>query len=402
MKQPLARSEKQLFWLSGGALALFGGVAWLYNGNRAPEIPAPLALPAPNGFDLYAASAGALVPAVPPVDEVNDANFPSLTPAQRAARYSSIRRRAWLAANGKSWALLSQARAAKTRHPNTRNNIMAPMPYGIMREMARAKMIEAKDFKSLNQWNRALNSGLDSVEMGHDIERGAPLIGSLVGIAIQAIGAASVADVPPHLNALEARAGVKRLENLIKNAETPANVLREEKWTMMTQVQSASSTVLMPLQGQTARSIGAMIDEFVREISKPFALQTTPPKPTGWLNVYAAILYDVFPRYNFNVARRSATEEQLLLRLALRAYQLENGAYPASLNQLAPKYLIQIPRDPFGRGEPWRYRKVGKTYLAWSIGPDGIDNKGVSIPKKPGSKRLYIDNKSAGDWVAKP
>ena len=90
------------------------------------------------------------------------------------------------------------------------------------------------------------------------------------------------------------------------------------------------------------------------------------------------------------------------MRLALRAYRLENGAYPASLKPLAPKYLSQIPRDPFGRGEPWRYRKVGKTYLAWSIGPDGIDNKGISIPKKPRSKRLFIDNKSLGDWVAKP
>lgn len=395
-----------MFWQSGLAIALIAGGAWFYNRNRAPEIPAPRAMPVPNGFDLYVAAARAGVVAAPPVDEVNDPMAPRLSARQRAARYSPARRAAWIGANARMWTLFNRARAAQSRHPNMRNNIMAPMPYGILRELARSKTIEAKDFKARGQWNRAFGSGLDTMEMGHDIERGAPMMGSLVGIAIQAIGAVSVQDVPPHLSAKEAIAGAKRLESLIQNAEKPANVLREEKWSMLTQIRNPKPGGAPPipalLRGPVARSLATMMDDFAREIPKPSALQQPPPKPTGWLNAFTAILHAIPLRYNFNVARRNATSEQLLLRLALRAYRMENGAYPMNLSQLAPKYLAQIPIDPFGRGESWRYRKNSDSYLAWSIGPDKRDDKGASIPKRRKSKRVVIQDDSVGDWVAKP
>lgn len=67
----------------------------------------------------------------------------------------------------------------------------------------------------------------------------------------------------------------------------------------------------------------------------------------------------------------SITITQLLL--AMRAYQIETGEIPISLNRLVPKYIFEIPKDPFG-GESIRFCPEEK--IIWSVGRDLIDEGG--------------------------
>ena len=61
------------------------------------------------------------------------------------------------------------------------------------------------------------------------------------------------------------------------------------------------------------------------------------------------------------------------LLLAARAYLLERGVLPESLEDLVPRYLPEIPIDAFD-GKPFKYsRKKGVLY---SIGGDLIDDGG--------------------------
>ena len=109
----------------------------------------------------------------------------------------------------------------------------------------------------------------------------------------------------------------------------------------------------------------------------------------------------------FNDARDQAGDIILMLRLALQAFRLERGQYPAQLKELTPTYLKSIPADPFSN-MPLHYKKTGQTYLLWSIGPDGKDDKGQPIPYRtkprniPGIPQappsLMPDSK--GDYVA--
>jgi len=62
------------------------------------------------------------------------------------------------------------------------------------------------------------------------------------------------------------------------------------------------------------------------------------------------------------------------LFVALRCYQLERGALPASLDTLAPEYLKTIPVDPF-TGKPFGYEPTGKEPRIWSVGPDRVTDK---------------------------
>ena len=100
-----------------------------------------------------------------------------------------------------------------------------------------------------------------------------------------------------------------------------------------------------------------------------------------------------------------------MLRLAVRAHQLERGAPPADLQALVPNYVQAVPVDPFGKGAPLRYQTDGKTYKLWSLGPDGVDDGGTPVPwfNPKRARNLYADERerlpyvnddSRGDYVA--
>jgi hypothetical protein len=73
----------------------------------------------------------------------------------------------------------------------------------------------------------------------------------------------------------------------------------------------------------------------------------------------------------------------LLLVLALQLHYREHGAFPAVLADLVKNgYLKSIPIDPFGKGEPFRYRLETGPHAAavvWSVWVDGIDQGGHDL-----------------------
>ncbi|MDX1962171.1 MAG: hypothetical protein SFX18_03395 [Pirellulales bacterium] len=74
--------------------------------------------------------------------------------------------------------------------------------------------------------------------------------------------------------------------------------------------------------------------------------------------------------------RAQAMRRSCLLLLALDLYRRNNGQYPPQLSDLAPKYLQQVPLDPYN-DKDFIYRKVGNGYLCYSVGPDLQDDGGV-------------------------
>jgi hypothetical protein len=60
--------------------------------------------------------------------------------------------------------------------------------------------------------------------------------------------------------------------------------------------------------------------------------------------------------------RLVANASLVKLAMALKCYRHENGSYPKSLNELAPKYLPALPKDPFGGGD-WVYTPKESSYL---------------------------------------
>ena len=76
-----------------------------------------------------------------------------------------------------------------------------------------------------------------------------------------------------------------------------------------------------------------------------------------------------------------------IIMLALEQYRAETGQYPDSLENLTPIILEDIPSDPFSV-DGFVYRKgsdepLGKGYVLYSIGVDGVDNNGATDSSEP-------------------
>ena len=62
--------------------------------------------------------------------------------------------------------------------------------------------------------------------------------------------------------------------------------------------------------------------------------------------------------------------------VALRCCQLEHGALPAKLDDLAPEYVKAVPLDPF-TGRPLGYEPDPRRPSIWSAGPHSVDSGGA-------------------------
>lgn len=66
----------------------------------------------------------------------------------------------------------------------------------------------------------------------------------------------------------------------------------------------------------------------------------------------------------------------LIVGAALQAYSLDHGSPPNALAELTPRYLPELPLDPF-TNTPFKYIRSGATYKAYSISRDYYDDGGV-------------------------
>lgn len=393
---------------SAGLIALGLGAAALHARNSTPPdatIPAPSPTPLPNGFDLYLAAERAVARVSPPIDATWDTQYLAPKSPEAAARYSLARRNAWLRDSAPAWKLFEQARAAGCVVPGTRGFTSPPVRLDKLRLLMRDKVAASNTFKLRGDWDNSVQSGLDLIEMGHDVGRGNE-ISLLVGAAMVAIGTRNLEEVPPHLSAVQAQNAARRLEALVASAPKLSDVLREEKAVDESQWIAAwreplpgKNRFLRWFQNQRPEfeAYDRAATEFLPLADLPYAAHTT------WPVTDSAIGIAFRPeRTSFNFARFRVAEELLLMRLALRAYRAQSGSYPTKIEALTPKLLAKIPIDPFGRGEALRYRKVGDSYGVWSVGPDGQDDGGQPIPLRPGRTLAVLEPQSSGDVVAAP
>ena len=72
----------------------------------------------------------------------------------------------------------------------------------------------------------------------------------------------------------------------------------------------------------------------------------------------------------------AATRFELIrLGFTLAAFRAHQGAYPAKLADLVPKYVAEVPKDLFS-GKELRYKREAGGYLLYSVGVNGKDEGG--------------------------
>lgn len=91
--------------------------------------------------------------------------------------------------------------------------------------------------------------------------------------------------------------------------------------------------------------------------------------------------FSSFLRPHLELTIRRVTRQQTIVDLAylgcaLERYRIDQGNWPARLDDLAPHYIKEVPVDVL-TGEPYYYCLDGKgRFILYSLGMDGKDNPG--------------------------
>ena len=397
--------EKKWLAFSVVAIALPLGVGLFLNRiNATPvvNIPAYPRAPKPNGYDLYVTAAQLTTRLKPEPDPISDVNRPT-DAKESAQRYSLARKTAWLNQNQQAFSLFDQALQTPSLAPPQRSFRAFGSGQSKLRQLARDKTIQSNARWMRGDGYGALQSGLDIVQLGHDVRRGGVLIGDLVGIAIGAIGRSATSDTIERINADQAKSAARRLEKLLQTRWSLSDALTEEKYSTQASLLETFRTepgwrksfagklkldswrYYTISKQQIIDDIGADFDRRIKNARLSYAQKGAPPAEFN--DPMMKFFQSDGERQRLSEARDLIGDRLLMMRLALRAYRLENGAYPPKLDALVPAYLSAVPADPFGGGEALRYQSDGKTYALWSIGPDGVDDGGAPIPSRKRSTR---------------
>jgi hypothetical protein len=114
-----------------------------------------------------------------------------------------------------------------------------------------------------------------------------------------------------------------------------------------------------------------------QELNKAIQEGKSRPESRGRIvgQILITLLLPAVHRIQEAVDRAVQVRQNGFIAFALGAYQRDQGSYPKTLNELAPKYLAKIPNDYF-TGAPLAYRPSEKGYLLYSFGPNGKDDGG--------------------------
>lgn len=413
-----------------GALALLG-LIWWRGLTAAPNITIPQpTMPSPNAFDTFVKACNRIQ------DDKAIGEAITSRPVAGQHLYTLSEKADLVAKNAGALALLREGFAQEYMHPPARSNEALFPHFAKFRGMARLLMLESEVYAARKEWAKSLDSSLDAMELGIMSPRGAVLIGELVGIACEAIGRRPAWSAVDNLSASEAKAAAARLEKILAKRFSYADTLEEEKrfgqailmdlfrdpnWRMKsdgffsvtgdedsgdvggsTERIAGKARLHLYSNARFLQNYSGYMDASIAHARMPYA--TRPPAPSMPNDPLSEVLLPVFDQAQIKDLDTQAEDSMLLVKLALRAYYAENGAYPQSLNGLVPKYLTQIPSDTFGTG-PLQYRHKGDKYLLYSIGPDKQDNGGKPIddPSKiSGSSsraRYLVQPGSKGDIV---
>lgn len=437
-KERLTKGEIWLIVVTILLVLLGGGYAyWEYVSNINPVviIPAPPALPSPNARDVYLAAAQLKVDSLTigtrtvTVDDTYDCIRGGVVgPGTRGKKTPPplVDMQALVTANAPAFAKVRQGFAYEYGSTPMRSlNTLFP-EYAQFRGLARAMMADGDVLCATGQWDTATERYLDCIRMGADIPRGGPLIGGLVGVAVQAIGRMEIWTALDHVNGPEARLAARRLEKITPRQVPYANILQEEKWGWQAGLLEAFQSgqwhnwfsylssdaggerwiynfrLFFVSKRTVMRNFTVGMDAMIANAKQPFPQCAQSPALPN--DLISQKLLPVFDKAWEKFAVNGTQNDLLMVSFALRAYKVEHGTCPASLRQLVPAYLKAIPTDFFSN-KPLKYKVKGASYILYSVGPDGKDDGGKA--SADGQRILNgklkagtINSNSTGDIVA--
>ena len=116
------------------------------------------------------------------------------------------------------------------------------------------------------------------------------------------------------------------------------------------------------------------------------------------VNRYSGSAYEYsknqYPQVYESYIKGKVKYEGTLILSALMWYKKEKGSFPGKLSQLVPKYLPELPVDPYSKTGEFIYKKDGETVSFYSVGSNLVDDGGLaeSVEVADPKDIVFIDN----------
>lgn len=273
------------------------------------------------------------------------------------------------------------------------------------RNMARVDSLKAALLFRLGREEEALTEALKILDNGQKVQDSqGSVVYYLFAADMKNIGLARIRQIAQTttLSPEALMSYVKRLEKYKQNEEGLKTAFKHEYGFLVWAIDEVNSGRLKSEAGGTIESLkthrfyfkpnktkslfGDFLRSQIKNVDVPCGFRTvreikrlTPSSMPQWIiteNLAGRILYDIaMPRYATTIHETrceddfSVSATQVLL--ASRAYKMETGQYPASLDDLVPRYMDGVPDDPFD-GKPLRYSAEQK--VIYSVGMDLVDS----------------------------
>ncbi len=246
-------------------------------------------MPNPNGYDDFVAAGDLLR---------GDPDPLSLTNGQLAA---------YLAGKATAISLVQTGLSRECRVPLVYSiDATHTLPLPALKQVAQLLAAQGKLAEAQGRNNDAAQSYLTMIRLGQESCRGGLIIHSLVGIAIEAMGDAHLESLIPKLSAAQSRAFATDLESIDSKREPTAATLDQElQWVRRT----------WGIKGRLVRLL---------------TYKMTQQNEQKWKT---------------RVAAQEARSQNVMLKLASHAYELENGKPPSNPEALVSDYLKSVPQS---------------------------------------------------------
>jgi len=247
----------------------------------------------------------------------------------------------------------------------------------------------------------ALESAFLILELGHRLltGRGATLVHGMIAVSTQHMALAELEGLLPRVPLT-----LSQLREL--DARLIATRIASESWKSLWAVEYAEARMLVRLAlaetseptgwhsvlaaytyhpNRMLRQMGHRYREFAEHSVKECFRAEAPDRkrarawrmlqPNGSGEILVDIATPNLDRFRERACALEVGHRAMRVLFALHAYHVDQGAFPEDLATLVPRYLTEVPGDPFGTG-PLRYSRSRRR--VWSIGADGSDAGGLA------------------------
>ena len=277
---------------------------------------------------------------------------------------------------------------------------------GHWRDGSKISALKALSLLKQNRTEEAINEAFNSLEVGYKIQNSQGVsIGYLVGMGIKRNGLNTLIEIisSSKLSSNKLKEVITGLEKFHKNEEGLISIFKSEYYfekLMIKAIVEKDFDTLKYYFGdeketkkifkiaennfyfQPNKTLEMLADQTrieIKNVSRIYSQiedsKTLRFLPDRWQdkylfkNLFGEVIYQIYFPERDSIIKKKCEEDLLVsatqILTALKAYKIDHGFLPPSLNELTPTYISSIPIDPLN-GEPIKYSPEKK--IIYSVG----------------------------------